>query len=322
MHFAVSYLRGKVIRYILVLFVVITLNFLIPRLMPGDPIINVLGEELYYMAPDLVQELKAEFGLDKPLFEQYGRYLVNTIKGNWGFSYHYMQPVFEVILFRLRWTLALLIPSIIFGALLAVFCGVIAGWKKNTWLDTGLSSLFLFIYAMPHYWLAMLAVLVFSFHLGLFPLGGVSSGNLTSWEHVFDVLHHAILPLVVLTVFKAAYDFLIVRNSVISICGEDYILMAQAKGLAKSVVLFKHILKNALAPLVTVTALQFGFMVSGVLLVEIIFSWPGMGTLLYDAVLSKDYPLLQACFFMVAICVLVANFLADLTYAWLDPRLR
>jgi peptide/nickel transport system permease protein len=321
-YFAAGYLGEKVIRYALVLFVVTTLNFLIPRLMPGNPIINILGEEVYYLAPELVQELKAEFGLDRTLFEQYGRYLVNTVKGHWGFSYHYLQPVWEVILFRLRWTLVLLIPSIIFGALLAVFWGVVAGGKKNTRLDTGLTSLSLFLYAMPHYWLAMLAVLVFSCYLGIFPLGGVSSGNLTSWGYVFDVLRHAFLPLAVLTAFKAAYDFLIVRNSVISICGEDYILMARAKGLAAPVVLFKHILKNALAPLVTVTALQFGFMVSGVLLVEMVFSWPGMGTLLYDAVLARDYPLLQAGFFMVAVCVLVANFLADLTYAWLDPRLR
>lgn len=319
---AMGYLRGKMIRYALTFFVVLTLNFLLPRLMPGDPILNILGEEAFYTAPELVQELKAEFGLDRPLPEQYGRYLVNTLKGNWGFSYHYKQPVREVIFFRLHWTLVLLVPAIIFGALLAVFCGVVAGWKRNTRLDTGLSSFFLFLYAMPHYWLAMLAVLVFSFYLGIFPLGGVSSGNLTSWGYIFDILYHTFLPLAVLTLFKAAYDFLIVRNSVITVCGEDYILMARAKGLSTPVILFKHVLKNSLAPLVTVTALQFGFMVSGVLLVEIVFSWPGMGTMLYDALLARDYPLLQASFLIIAVCVLAANFLADLAYAWLDPRVR
>jgi len=139
---------------------------------------------------------------------------------------------------------------------------------------------------------------------------------------VVDVGWHMVLPLGLLTVSKAAYDFLVVRSSVISIYGEDYVLMAQAKGLSQMAVLFKHAVRNALAPLVTVTAIQFGAVLSGTLMVEIVFSWPGMGTMIYEAIGARDYPVLQGAFFIIAVCMLAANFIADMIYVWLDPRTR
>jgi peptide/nickel transport system permease protein len=177
-------------------------------------------------------------------------------------------------------------------------------------------------YSMPHYWLAMLALFVFSFLLGWFPLGKATSGVTTDLPYLLDVGWHMVLPLAVVTLFKAAYDFLIVRSSIVSIYGEDYILMAQAKGLTSMAVLFKHALRNALAPLLTVTAIQFGMIFSGTLLIEVVFSWPGMGTLIYDAIGARDYPLLQAAFLIVAVCVLIANLAADILYPKLDPRTR
>ena len=318
----IQYITRKTLRYILSFFVIITLIFLIPRLMPGDPFINILGEEVYYRAPELVHELKAEYGLDRPLYEQYFTYLRNLIHRDWGYSFHYMQPVFNVIIFKLKWTLVLLIPAVVFGAILGMLIGSIAGWKRGSKLDTETTSTFLFFYSMPHYWLAMLFVLIFAFHLDLFPLCGICSGGTEGFERFVDILWHMALPVTVLTIFNASYNYLIMRNSVVQVSSEGFILTARAKGLKERKVLFKHVFRNALLPLVTVIALDFGFMFSGVLLVEIIFSWGGMGTLIYDAVLARDYPLLHGCFLIIAICVLIANFLADVMYAVLDPRVR
>ena len=227
--------------------------------MPGDPIPNILGEEVYYVTPELVQELKAEFGLDQPLHVQYAHYLVNFVQGDWGYSIDYMQPIFDVIIFRLKWTLVLLIPAVIFGAILGMLIGSIAGWKRGSKLDTETTSTFLFFYSMPHYWLAMLFVLIFAFHLDLFPLCGICSGGTEGFERFIDILWHMTLPVSVLTIFNASYNYLIMRNSVVQVSEEGFILTARAKGLKEKVVLFKHVFRNALLPLVTVIAIVSHF---------------------------------------------------------------
>jgi peptide/nickel transport system permease protein len=315
-------IASRAARYLVVLFVIVTLNFLLPRLMPGDPLMNLVGEEAYYAAGGALDELKADLGLDRPLLVQYGRYLGGLLTGDWGYSYLYLRPVRDAIALHLRWTLALVLPSVLIAALLAALVGGIAGWRRGSRVDIGLSAANLFVYAMPHYWLAMLLLFIFSFRLGWFPLGRATSGGATDLPYLLDVGWHMLLPLIVITAFKATYDFLIVRGSVVSILGEDYVLMAQAKGLSGMAVLFRHVLRNALAPLVTVTAIQFGMVLSGALLVEVVFSWPGMGTLIYDAIAARDYPLLQSAFLIIAVCVLAANFIADALYPLLDPRTR
>jgi peptide/nickel transport system permease protein len=317
-----SILLAKGARYGIALFIILSLNFLLPRLMPGDPIINILGEQAFYGSSDVLDKLRADLQLDQPMHIQYFRYLGSIFTGEWGYSYLYLQPVVHAMALHLQWTLVLVLPSVIFGAVISCIVGALAAWYRNSHLDIILSSLSMFLYSMPHYWLAMLILLLFSFQLGWFPLGKVSSGDTAALPYLLDVGWHMALPLATLTIFKTSYDFLIVRNAVISIYGEDYILMAQAKGLSQMAVLFKHALRNALAPLVTVTAIQFGTILSGALLVEIVFSWPGMGTLIYDAIGARDYPLLQAAFFIIALCMLLANFIADVLYTQLDPKLR
>lgn len=317
-----SYIARQALRYSISLFIIITLVFLIPRMMPGDPFISLLGEEVYYRSPDLVEELKAQYGLDQPMGEQYFSYLNNLVEGNLGYSFHYSQPVWEVIAYKMKWTIVLLIPSVILGAILGIVMGAASGWRRGTGRDTGITSLFLFIYSLPHYWLAMLFVLIFAFYLGLFPLSGITSGGQEGLAKLRDVLWHMALPVSVLTIFGSAYNYFVMRSSVVQISGEGFVLTARAKGLREGEILFKHVLRNAMLPLVTVIALDFGFMVSGALLVEIVFSWGGMGTLVYDAVLSRDYPLLHGSFLVIAVCVLTANFLADVLYAVLDPRIK
>ncbi len=321
MTYNTGYIARQALRYFVSLIIIVTLIFIIPRMMPGDPFISLLGEEVYYRSPELVAELKAQYGLDRPLPEQYIAYMHNLVHGNFGYSFHYSQPVWDVIAYRMKWTLVLLVPSIVLGALLGIVVGSLAGWRRGSAADTGITSLFLFVYSMPHYWLAMLFVLIFAFHLSIFPLSGITAGGLDGWQKAKDVLWHMALPAFVLTLFGAAYNYFIMRSTVIQTLGEGFVLTAQAKGLSERDVLFRHVLRNAMLPLVTVIALDIGFMVSGALLVEIVFSWGGMGTLVYDAVLARDYPLLHGSFLVIAVCVLAANFLADVLYAVLDPRI-
>ncbi|MBN1153015.1 MAG: ABC transporter permease [Dehalococcoidia bacterium] len=313
---------SRAARYLAALGIIVTLNFLLPRLMPGDPLMNLVGEEAYYTAGGALDELRTDLGLNQPMYVQFARYLGGLLSGDWGYSYLYLRPVSEAISLHLRWTLVLVVPAVLLGAVLAAFLGGVAAWRRGSRTDIGLLATSLLAYSMPHYWLAMISLFIFSFRLGWFPLGRATTGGLSGIPYVLDVACHLVLPLVVITLFKAAYDFLIVRNSAVSIIGEDYILMAQAKGLSGSAVLFRHVLRNAMAPLLTVTALQFGMVFSGALLVEVVFSWPGMGTLIYDAIGARDYPLLQSAFLIIALCVLVANLIADVLYPFLDPRTR
>ncbi len=309
-------------RYLIVLLVIIILNFLIPRLMPGDPLMNIIGEEAYYTAGGSLEALKDELGLNRPLIEQFFNYIAGLFTGDWGYSYLSLRPVSNAIMLHLGWSLILILPSVILAAVIGAVAGSIAAWRRGSRLDVGLTGGFLLAYSLPHYWLAMLVLFVFAYLLGWFPLGKATSGGLTGLEYIIDTGWHMFLPLAVITMFKAAYDYLIVRNTVVSIYGEDYILTAQSKGLSQMAVLFKHGLRNSLAPLVTVTAIQFGTIFSGALMVEIVFSWPGMGTLIYDAIGARDYPLIQFAFFIIAVCVLLANFIADIVYPKLDPRMK
>ena len=312
----------KSFRYILTFIAVVVLSFFIPRLMPGDPVANLLGEDYGYVSAESVQRLKAELGLEKPLHLQFLIYLSNLLQGEWGQSFHYAQPILPIICYRLQWTLVLMIPSIILGAVLGIVMGSLAGWRKGERFDVVVSTLLLLLYSTPGYWLAMLIALIMGFYLDLLPFYGMTSSDSVGLDKAMDILKHMILPILVLTIYKAAYNFLITRSAIIQVSGEGYILTAQAKGLGENAVLFKHVLKNAILPLVTVVAMDFGFMLSGTLLVEIVFSWNGMGTLIYDSVATRDYPMLNGCLVIISICVIVANLLADFFYYQLDPRIR
>lgn len=294
--------------------------------MPGDPLIHLLGAENYYYLysyqTETLEKLIAMYGLDKPLYVQYLNYISSVLKGDFGWSYHYGQPVFQVILFRLKWTLVLLLPAILIAGLLGSILGALAGWKKGHKIDSLFTFGFLFIYSVPSYCLGLVFLLVFAFYSGLFPLGGMAGQTSRGLTGLLDTLWHMCLPLTILVLHSTAYNYLIMRNAVVLIRREEYILTAISKGLKERRVLFNHIFKNALPPLVTVVALDFGFIVGGALLVEVVFSWQGMGTLIYDAVLSRDYPLLSGSLLVLTVCVILANALADLFYSIVDPRVR
>ncbi len=288
--------------------------------------IHLLGEEGYLQinnqTPQEMEKLKAGYGLDKPLYKQYTAFLANTMKADLGWSYHYSRPVFQVILFRLKWTLILLVPSIIISTLLGAWLGIVSGWRSGQKTDRILTPFFLVIYAVPTYGLGLLFLLVFGFYAGLFPLGGMAGDNLSGIAGFVDILRYMALPMAVLVCHNTAYNYPIMRGAVMEIKAEDYMLTAISKGLKERQILFYHVLKNALPPYATVVALNFGIMAGGALLVEVVFSWQGMGTLIYDALLSRDYPLLSGSLLILTLCVILANAASDLFNAAVDPRIR
>ncbi len=309
-------LYKKIVRYVLAFIAIITLNFLVPRLMPGDPVINMLGEDLSLTENQLVQ-LREELGLNRPLGQQYLGYWKDILTFDLGYSYHYNRSVSEVIGNRIRWTLLLVGPAIVLGAIGGTVLGAFAGWKADTSRSKIVSSLFLVIYSVPPFFLALLFLYLFAFKLGLFPLKGYyKTGTF------FDIARHLFLPVIVLSLFALARNFTIMRGSVLQERRRLYVVYAKAKGLADRTILKRHVFGNASLPLITLVALDFGFIFSGALFVEIIFSMNGMGTLLYDAINALDYPILQGAFLIIGIMIICANILADIIYSLIDPRVR
>ncbi len=306
----------KCIRYLLALVIIFTFNFIIPRAMPGDPLTNLLGEE-FTLSETAVQELRSELGLDKPLTVQFFQYWKNILTLDLAYSYHFNQKVIPLILSRMKWTLALLVPSIILGAILGTLLGALFGWKRSTLPNKTMTWFFLAVYSSPPYFLGIIFLYIFSFKWGLFPFKGFYATGT-----VGDILRHLFLPILIMSAFAASRNYMIMRGSVIIEKEKLYVLFARAKGLLGNAILFRHIFKNAILPVLTLVALDFGFLLSGALFVEIIFSMNGMGTLIYEALLSRDYPVLQGCFLFITITVIGANFITDILYGVIDPRVR
>ncbi|SCM83256.1 ABC-type dipeptide/oligopeptide/nickel transport system, permease component [uncultured Sporomusa sp.] len=312
----------KTCRLVITLFIILTVNFALPRLMPGDPVITMLGQEAAVISETDLGEIRSRHGLDKPLTEQYSAYWRSLSQGELGYSYHYRQPVTEIIRQHLTWTLILLCPVVALSSLLALLLGMAAGWKAGSALDKVITCGSLVIYSLPQFLMAMLLLTLFSFNLQLFPLGGLSSGSGGSaLANAADTAWHLTLPLAALTLSAASAKLLVIRNSTVKHRCEDFVTYATVKGLSPCRILAVHLLRNACLPLLSLIALNIGFIVSGALVVEIVFSITGMGTLLYEAAVYRDYPLLQGCFLVLTIFVVVANTLADFAYCIADPRI-
>ena len=306
----------KTARYLLALFIIISINFFIPRFMPGDPITNLMGED-YIVSQESIDALKAELELDKPLLVQYALYWRDLIRLDLGNSYHFHTEVSKIIASKLLWTTALVGLSILFGTLFGAILGALSGWGKNDLKNKTLTTFFLWIYCTPPFFLSLIVLYVFAFKIGIFPLRGFyETGTFT------DIAKHFFLPVLVLSLSLASRNYMIMRGSVIQEKGKLYILYARAKGLLNHSILFRHAFKNASLPLITLVALDIGFIISGALFVEIVFSMNGMGTLIFDALLARDYPVLQGIFLIITIMVVLANFLADIVYRIIDPRVR
>jgi len=319
----------KTAQYLITIIVLLSLNFFLPRMMPGDPLSYLLGDPSADAPMLLTEEMRANllayYGLDKPLAAQYWDYLSGLVRSDLGWSIYYNAPVGSVILGRLKWTFFLGGTAAVIYIALGIALGAISAWRRGSKTDIGLLISIFSLGSWPPFFLGMLLIIFFSVELGLFPIGGAQSAEtarLGGLEQAKDVLRHWFLPCLTLVLTYLPGIYLLTRNSMLSVLGEDYIRTARSKGIAESLVLLRHALPNALLPIVTTVAMRFGFMIMGTMFVEVVFAYPGMGALIYEAGAARDYPLLQGAFLVTMASVLVLNLMADMLYGWLDPRVR
>jgi ABC-type dipeptide/oligopeptide/nickel transport system permease component len=314
-----DFLIKRAIFAIVTVFVAITINFFLFRVLPGSAVRNL--SRVPNATPELQHSLEEQFGLDKPLWQQYVIYVDQMLHGNMGISFSNQQPVAS----NLREALANTIPMVALGTVVAIVIGVITGvlsaWKRGTKLDQVSTNLAIAFYSFPTQWLALVLLIYLS---AWFPSHGRADDFLidpTWWEHQADVLRHMALPSLTLALTLYGEYTLIVRSSMLETLGEDYILTARAKGLSQRAIVIRHALRNATLPITTLIALSLGYVVAGAILIETVYSWPGIGNAVYQAVIERDYPMLQGAFLVLTVSVVFFNFVADVLYFSLDPRI-
>ena len=302
-------------------FVAITINFFLFRVLPGTAVTDL--SRVPHASPQLKHALTVEFGLDKPKWEQYLIYLKNLLHGNMGISFAYQQPVTHLLFNDLKNTLPMVTVGTVAAIVVGVITGVLSAWRRGSVPDHVSTNTAIFAYAFPTQWLGLMLLIIFA---GALPAGGMSNpflfGPEPFWQHLGDIAQHMILPALTLTLTAYGSYTLVVRSSMLETLGEDYVLTARAKGLPPRRVVRRHAFRNALLPVVTLVALDLGYIVGGALLIEVIFSWPGIGLAMYDAIGQRDYPMLQGGFLILTVAVIFLNFAADLLYFRLDPRIR
>lgn len=311
--------------YLLTLFGVVTLVFALPRAMPGDPIDALQDPSSSFFLPDPEsrRQLAAQYGLDRPLLAQYGSYLAGLVRGDLGWSIEAKTPVASLVGRHLPWSLLLWGSALVVSAATSFFTGITAAWNRNRARDRLLVVAMAGSRAIPPYAVAALLLVLFAVLLPLFPLSGASTAfadHASAWSRAADVARHAVLPVSALVLVLVGTKFLLVRNTVISALGEDYMMLARAKGLPTRLLKYRHAGRNALLPFVTLIGVEAGFAVGPLIFVEAVFAYPGLGSLILRAVAARDYPVLEAAFLVFAVIVLTANFLVDLAYSRLDPR--
>ena len=317
-------LLGKFLQALLTLAFVLVFNFFLFRILPGDPAALLLRGTAAF-SPENLARMRADLGLDRPLLVQFVAYVKDTLTLHFGQSYFLKgADVAKVILDKLWPTVLLVGSATIASTVIGFWIGIRGGWRPGSRFDLTSQGVTLFAYAMPSFWFGIMALMLFSGLAGLFPTGGYATpgADLTGFGHVADVLNHMVLPFVVLTVGYLGQYSIIMRSSMLDVIGDDFIATARAKGVRERDVLWRHAVPNALLPTMTLTFLSLGFVFSGAITVEYVFSWPGVGWLSVQAIDSKDYPLLQALFLLFSAGVIVANLAADLLYSSLDPRVR
>ncbi|WAX56684.1 ABC transporter permease [Jatrophihabitans cynanchi] len=315
-----GYVVRRIVFAVITIYVVLTLNFVLFRVLPGNAVTRI--SRVPNASPKLKHALEVQFGLDRPLWVQYGRYLDQLFHGNLGISYVNQRPVFD----NLRDALQNTIPMVAIGTVLALVIGVAVGVlsavRRGTVTDHASTNLAVLFYAFPTQFLGLMLLMMFA---GVLPTAGMSDAfaiNPSGWSHLVDIGKHMILPVATLVLTLYAENALIVRSAMLETLGEDFILTARAKGVPRRRIIRSYALRNAMLPTITLIALSLGSIVTGAILIEVIFSWPGIGRALYGAVLARDYPMLQGGFLVITITVVVLNLLADLLYARLDPRIR
>ena len=302
---------------------VVVLNFLLIQLAPGDPA-EVIAGEMGGATEEMLAEIRARYGLDQPLPVQLWRYVSRAARGDLGRSLFFDAPVTTLILERMPATVLLVLSSLLVSVLVGTWLGVLAARNPRGWLSQSITVLALVGYSAPVFWTGILLLLLFALAIPIFPASGMSdvTRELSALGRVLDVLHHLVLPTLTLAIIYLAQYSRLARASMLEVLGMDYIRTARAKGLAEPTVVYKHALRNAILPVVTIAGLQFSQLLSGAVLVETVFNWPGLGRLAFDSILRRDHPVVLGILFCSALLVVVANILTDLCYRLVDPRIR
>lgn len=317
-----KFLIRKIIASIITLFAIVTANFVIFRMAPGDPI-RLMFKDPRVSAEQLEEQIE-KYGLDGNMWEQYVAYMGNLFKGDLGISFWQKRPVEDVIASRIPQTLLLVLTALTFAVLIGTFLGALAGWKSGTRTDSIIMSVSLTLYSIPTFAMGIVLMMVFSYILAVFPLGGIrtAASGFTGLRSMLDVLWHLVLPAFSIILWYVGEYVLLTRSSMLDVLGQDYILTARAKGLRERLIRKRHALRNALLPVITITGVNLGFAVAGIIEAETVFSWPGVGSLIYEAVLKRDYPLMQGVFLVFGVAIVLSNFVIDLIYGLVDPRIR
>jgi peptide/nickel transport system permease protein len=312
----------KVLGSLATLAFVVVFNFFLFRVVEGDPVANLFrGKEL---TPTQREELRDQFGLSGSQGEQFVAYVKQTASLNFGRSYSTNQPVWDEIVDKAGPTIALVGVAAVLSAVIGVMLGIVAAWRRRTKADYTITGVTMSTYSMPDFWLGMILLTVFAVMLGWFPVGGIEdpASTATGLSHLLDQAHHMFLPALTLTLAYLGEYAIVMRSSLLDTMREDYLVLARAKGLRDVLVRNRHAVPNALLPVVALVAINFGFVLSGAIAVEAIFSWPGLGLATYEALKGPDLPMLQGLFLVFSASVILFNLIADLLYAYLDPRVR
>jgi ABC-type dipeptide/oligopeptide/nickel transport system permease component len=314
------YLLARIVWAAVTILAILIVNFLVTHLIPGDPVQALVGE---FPAPDdYVAAVRRSFGLDQPLGTQLWLYLVNLAQGNLGYSFANRQPVLALVLDRAGFTLLLMLPALAIAAIVGVALALAAAPRAGGAYDSTVTAVSLFGHSVPIFWLAQLLVVLFAIKLGWLPAQGMMSlrGARTGIAAGLDMLWHLVLPVFCIATYYVAVVARVARASVLEALHQDYVLTARSKGLSQRRVLWRHILPNALIPVVTVIGYNFGQSLTGAILTESVFAWPGLGSLFIGSIGNRDYPVLQGIFLFAAATVVLANFATDLLYVAIDRR--
>ena len=316
------FIARKVAGSVLTLVFVLIFNFFLFRVVQDDPIGSLFRGR--NVPRETIDNLREAFGLDQPLINQFFLYLRETFQGNLGISYQSRQPVWNEISRAILPTVTLVGISAILSAVIGTVMGIVAAWRRNSWKDHAITSGTMLFYSMPDFWLGMLLLVGLAVVIPIFPVGGMvdAGSNETGVPLLLDYLHHLFLPALTLTLAYLGEYALIMRSSLLDVMSEDYLIVARAKGLRDKIVRSRHAVPNALLPVVTLTAINFGFVLSGAIAVEAVYSWPGLGKATADAIRGPDLPMLQGLFLLFSAAVILFNLFADITYGYLDPRVE
>ncbi|MEO9649889.1 MAG: ABC transporter permease [Roseobacter sp.] len=317
------YVLKRLVQAIPIVLAIVVLNFFLLQLAEGDAV-DVLAGEAGSATPEYMAELREKFGLDKPLIVQLGVYLKNVLTLDLGYSFRHDMPVSELVLDRFVPTLLLMTSTICLAVGFGIVLGLVAASGLNTWRDTAISIFALITYATPLFWVGLMLIVVFSLNLGWFPTSGMENFSMfyEGWDRVVDIAHHLVLPTVTLSLFYLALYTRLMRASMLEQAGQDYVTTARAKGLTERRIVFVHVLRNALLPVVTMAGVQVGALIGGSVIVESVFAWPGLGMLAFEALFARDLNLLLGIFLLSAVLVVAVNLIVDIIYSTLDPRIE